>query len=44
MAKIIKLTESDLEQIVNKVLIEQMAVPFAERGQKNDDVKKYNKL
>jgi hypothetical protein len=40
MAKIIKLTESDLEQIVNKVLIEQMAVPSAERGQKNDDVKK----
>jgi hypothetical protein len=40
MAKIIKLTESDLEQIVKKVLIEQRAVPSAERGQKNDDTKK----
>jgi hypothetical protein len=40
MAKIIRLTESDLEQIVKKVLIEQRAVPSAERGQKNDDVKK----
>jgi hypothetical protein len=40
MAKIIKLTESDLEQIVKKVLIEQRAVPTASRGQKGDDTTK----
>jgi hypothetical protein len=40
MKKIIKLTESDLEQIVKKVLIEQRAVPTSLRGQKGDDVKK----
>jgi peptidoglycan hydrolase-like protein with peptidoglycan-binding domain len=38
--KIIKLTESDLKRIVKKVLIEQRVSPSAERGQKNDDVKK----
>jgi peptidoglycan hydrolase-like protein with peptidoglycan-binding domain len=37
--KIIKLTESDLKHIVKKVLIEQRAVPSAERGQKNDDTR-----
>jgi peptidoglycan hydrolase-like protein with peptidoglycan-binding domain len=40
MAKIIRLTESDLEKIVKKVLIEQRAVPTASVGQKGDDVKK----
>jgi hypothetical protein len=40
MTRIIKLTESDLEQIVKKVLIEQRAVPSAQRGQKNDDTRK----
>jgi hypothetical protein len=38
--KIIKLTESDLKHIVEKVLTEQRAVPSAERGQKNEDTKK----
>jgi peptidoglycan hydrolase-like protein with peptidoglycan-binding domain len=37
--KIIKLTESDLKHIVKKVLIEQRAVPSAQRGQKNDDTR-----
>ena len=37
--KIIKLTESDLKHIVKKVLIEQRAVPSAERGQKNSDTR-----
>ena len=40
MSRIIKLTESDLEKIVKRVLIEQMAVPTASRGQKGDDVTK----
>lgn len=38
--KVIKLTESDLRQIVEKVLIEQRAVPTAQRGQSGDDTKK----
>jgi len=38
--RIIKLTESDLKHIVNKVLIEQRAVPSAKRGQKNEDTRK----
>lgn len=40
MTRIIKLTESDLEKIVKKVLIEQLAVPTASRGQKGEDTKK----
>jgi hypothetical protein len=40
MARIIKLTESDLEKIVKKVLIEQRAVPTTSRGQKGEDTKK----
>jgi hypothetical protein len=38
--KIIKLTESDLKDIVKKVLIEQIAVPTASRGQKGEDATK----
>ena len=38
--RIIKLTESDIEKIVKKVLIEQLAVPTASRGQKGEDTKK----
>jgi hypothetical protein len=40
MKKIIKLTESDLEQIVKRVLIEQRALPTASRGMRGEDVKK----
>jgi peptidoglycan hydrolase-like protein with peptidoglycan-binding domain len=40
MKKIIRLTESDLEQIVKRVLIEQRAIPTASRGMTGDDVKK----
>lgn len=38
MKKIIKLTESDLQKIVKKVLREQRAVPSALKGQRGDDV------
>jgi peptidoglycan hydrolase-like protein with peptidoglycan-binding domain len=37
--KIVRLTERDLKQIVEKVLNEQRAIPTAQRGQRNDDVK-----
>jgi hypothetical protein len=40
MKRIIKLTESDLEMIVKKVIKEQLAVPTASRGQKGEDTKK----
>lgn len=38
--KVVKLTESDLRQIVEKVLLEQRAVPTAQKGQSGDDIKK----
>lgn len=38
--KIIKITESDLKKIVQKVLNEQLPVPTASRGQKGDEIVK----
>jgi peptidoglycan hydrolase-like protein with peptidoglycan-binding domain len=43
MKKIIKLTESDLYEIVKNVLKEQRALPTLERGSKGEEVRKFQK-